>query len=201
MRKDAFLTQLRAQLSGLSPIELEERLAFYSEAIDDRIEDGLSEEEAVAAVGTVEAVANQILSETPISKLVKQKIRPKKRLHTWEVVLLAVGSPLWLSLLIAVIAIVFSVYVSFWSVAIALWATALAVAVVSPCMVASAIPMLVQGDVSSGIAFVGGGLIVAGVSILLVLGCIAVTKGMFLLSKSIALGIKWALVGRGDRYE
>ena len=34
--------------------DLEERLTFYSEMIDDRMEDGMSEAEAVAAIGEVE---------------------------------------------------------------------------------------------------------------------------------------------------
>ncbi len=43
MNKQAFLTQLRKGLSGLPQEDIEERLAFYSEMIDDRIEEGLSE--------------------------------------------------------------------------------------------------------------------------------------------------------------
>ena len=51
MRKEEFLMALRAGLTGLSPEGVEKLVEFCSEMIDDRMEDGLTEEEAVAAAG------------------------------------------------------------------------------------------------------------------------------------------------------
>ena len=48
MGKDAFLAQLRKGLAGLPQKDIEERLTFYSEMIDDRMEEGLSEEEVIS---------------------------------------------------------------------------------------------------------------------------------------------------------
>ena len=79
MRKQEFLYQLGKRLSGLSEKEADERISFYSELIDDKIEDGLSEEEAVSKIGTVSEVVEQIVSETPLVRLVKEKIKPKPR--------------------------------------------------------------------------------------------------------------------------
>ena len=53
MTKLQFLLALHDKLTGLPRDEVEERLNFYSEMIEDRMEDGLSEEEAVAAIGSV----------------------------------------------------------------------------------------------------------------------------------------------------
>ena len=100
MDKQEFLSKLRAKLFGLPQKELEERLSFYSEMIDDRIEEGLSEETAVKELGAVYEVAGQIIAEIPLSKLVKERIKPKRALNVWEIVLLAIGSPIWLSLMI-----------------------------------------------------------------------------------------------------
>lgn len=100
MDKQEFLSKLRAKLSGLPQKDLEERLSFYSEMIDDRIEEGLSEETAVKELGTVDEVAGQIIADIPLSKLVKERIKPKRALNVWEIVLLAIGSPIWLSLII-----------------------------------------------------------------------------------------------------
>ena len=47
MTKFEFLEELRNGLNGLPKNEIEERISFYSEIIDDYIEDGLSEEHAV----------------------------------------------------------------------------------------------------------------------------------------------------------
>ena len=46
MRKAEFLRELEKRLQGLPKDEIDSRLAFYSEMIDDRIEDGKTEEEA-----------------------------------------------------------------------------------------------------------------------------------------------------------
>ena len=45
MKKEEFLTELRSKLNGLSKKEIDERINFYSEMIDDRISEGKSEEE------------------------------------------------------------------------------------------------------------------------------------------------------------
>ena len=97
-------------------------MSFYSEMIDDRIEDGLSEEEAVAAVGPVEDIVGQVITETPLSTLVRERVRPKRRMKTWELVLLILGSPIWLSLMIAGFAIVISIYAVIGSFIVAFWA-------------------------------------------------------------------------------
>ena len=54
MYKQEFLDKLAKGLSGLPKTEREERVAFYSEMIDDRVEDGMSEACAVAQIGEVE---------------------------------------------------------------------------------------------------------------------------------------------------
>jgi uncharacterized membrane protein len=121
MTKIKFLLALHDKLSGLPQDDVEERLNFYSEMIEDRMEEGMSEEEAVAAVGSVDEIAAQIVGDIPLTKMVKEKIKHKHRLKAWEIVLLAVGSPIWFSLLIAFLSVVVSLYVSLWSVVISLW--------------------------------------------------------------------------------
>ena len=63
MRKEEFLTALRAGLTGLLPEGVEKLVEFCSEMIDDRIEDGLTEEEAVAAAGPLDELVKQAKSE------------------------------------------------------------------------------------------------------------------------------------------
>lgn len=82
MTKLQFLLSLHNKLSGLPQNEIEERLNFYSEMIEDRIEDGLSEEEAVSEIGTVDEIAEQIVSDIPLTKIVKEKIKPKRLICT-----------------------------------------------------------------------------------------------------------------------
>jgi uncharacterized membrane protein len=63
MTKLKFLLELEKKLSALSQEDIEERLTFYSEIIEDRVEEGISEEDAVAPIGNIEEIAAQILAE------------------------------------------------------------------------------------------------------------------------------------------
>ena len=128
MNKQQFLAELRKHLFGLPQDDIKQPLDYYAEIIDDRIEDGISEEDAVSDIGDPKEIAKQILIDIPLPKLIKQKIKPKRRLKVWEIVLLALGAPVWLPIIIAVVAIILSVYVVFWSVVASLYAVNLSVA-------------------------------------------------------------------------
>lgn len=73
MNKEQFLQAVRRRLAGLPDKDVEGALAYYREMIEDRMEDGLSEEEAVAALGSAEDIAAQILMELPLPTLVKAR--------------------------------------------------------------------------------------------------------------------------------
>lgn len=190
MDKLEFLALLRKELSGLPQDSIEECLTFYSEMIDDRIEDGLSEQDAVCEIGSVEEIVSQTVAEIPLGKLVKEKITPKKRLSVLEIVLLALGSPIWLSLLIAFFAVFLSLYISLWSVIISLWAVFVSVIGCAIGGIVSGILFIVFKNTISGIAIISTSLVCAGLSILLFFGCKAVTKGFLRLTKKSLSGIK-----------
>lgn len=196
MNKQEFLTQLRKGLSGLPQGDIEERLAFYSEMIDDRMEEGLSEEDAVNEIGNVDEIISQTVADIPLSKLVKEKIKPKRTLSAWEIVLLTLGCPIWLSLLIAVIALIFSVYIMMWSAVVLLWSMEASLIAVSLEGIVSAAVFVFKGNGLTGLAMLGFGIICAGLSVFLFFGCKAVTKGILLLTKKIALSIKSLFVGK-----
>ena len=65
MKRVEFLEALKARLWALPEADIQCSLDYYSEMIDDRMEDGLTEEEAVAAIGNLEEIVQQILGETP----------------------------------------------------------------------------------------------------------------------------------------
>ena len=115
MNKQEFLRALKKKLSRLSKKDVQERLNFYSEMIDDRIEEGLSEEEAVAAVGSIQEVAEQIISEASDAKS-GDGDHKGRRLKVWEIVFLAVGSPIWAPILAAVFITVWALVLSLWAV-------------------------------------------------------------------------------------
>ena len=56
MKRVEFLKELKAQLWALPEADRQNSLDYYSEMIDDRMEDGLTEEEAVAAIGDLDEI-------------------------------------------------------------------------------------------------------------------------------------------------
>lgn len=198
MTKQEFLRELENGLSGLPKAEINEYIGFYSEMIDDYIEDGFSEQDAVAAAGSLEKIAEDIIADTPITKLVKEKIKPKKKLGAWAITLIALGSPIWLALLIAAFAIVLAFYIALWAVVIALWAAFVSVLASGFGGVAGGVFLICSKSGLSGLFLIGAGLVCIGISILLFFLCKLATKGVILLLNQLVRLIKNKIAKRGD---
>lgn len=196
MTKIQFLLELNNALAGLPRVDVEERLSFYSEMIEDRMEDGLFEEQAVTSVGTVEEIAAQIRSELVAANPPVVEPVPKKNINTATVIALILGSPIWASLLIAVFSVVFSLFVTLWSVIIAFWAVFASLVVCAFCGVLCGLVLAVSGSIS-GLAIVGAGVICAGLAIFLFFGCRALTKSMAILTGKLVFWIGKCFKGRG----
>ncbi len=190
MNKREFLDRLAIKLCGLPEKDLEERIAFYSETIDDRIESGLSEEEAVADLGSIDEIVASILADTPLTKLVKERMKPKRSMTWWEITLIAVGSPIWIVLFVSLFAVVISVYAVLWSLIAALWAIFVSFAVCTPAGIALSVLCFCDGAIALGIATIGISLFLAGAALLLFFASKAATVGTAMLTKNIALWIK-----------
>lgn len=198
MNRQEFLEELRKGLSGLPKDDINERLSFYSEAIEDRMEEGVSEEEAVLAVGSVSEIVEQIVSDIPFAKIAKERIKTKRHLKAWEIVLLALGSPIWLSLVVAVFAVIFSLYIVLWSLIISLWSVFASVVACGVGGIAVGIGLAFFGNTLTGIAIVGAGLFCTGLSIFLFLLSKNTTKGILLLTKKNILSIKNKILKREE---
>ena len=190
MTKTEFISELRSKLSGLPKKEIEERLNFYSEIIDDQMEEGISEQDAVLSIGNVEEIAEQIVSDTPLSKIIKESAAQKRHFKVWEIVLLVLGSPVWLSLLIAALAVIFSVYVSLWAVIISFWSVFISVTATGFGGVLGGIILILFGKQISGIALIGASVVCAGISIFIFMGCRFTTKLIIHLTRKLLLKIK-----------
>ena len=177
MNKAEFLAKLRRGLAGLSRREAEERVGFYREAIEDRMEEGLSEEAAVLAVGSPEEIVAAARCES-----VAERGEEKPR-HTWLTVLLILGSPVWASLVVSFIAVLFSLYVTLWSLVISLWAIAVALAAGAVGGVLSPLLLLLGGSVAPTLALFFLGLVSGGLAIFAFFGCLAATRGAAALTR------------------
>ena len=173
MTKLEFILTLHKKLSDLPQEEVEERLRFFTEMIEDRMEDGVPEEEAVAAVGSIDEIAAQIQAE--VSAVKTEKEPPKKQRKGGQIALLILGSPLWVPLLIAAFAVGLSLYISWWAVMISLWAAFGSMVACGVAGMVSGVFFALGGNGTTGLATIGVSVACLGLAIFLFLGCKALT--------------------------
>lgn len=183
MNKERFLIELASALAGLPEDDVEKSLEYYSEMIDDRIEDGLSEEAAVAAVGAIDEIRTQIIKDTPLPKLIKEKVKRKRSLNGLEITLLIVGFPIWFPLLAAAASVVFSLYVTLWSLIIVLFAVEISFAACAFAGIVAAPLFFSLGNIPSALFLLGCGLFLAGLSVLWVFVCKWGVRGILWLTR------------------
>ncbi|MBR2903641.1 MAG: DUF1700 domain-containing protein [Clostridia bacterium] len=198
MTKQAFLDALKKRLRGLPKQDVEERLGFYSEMIDDRIEEGLTEEEAVSQLGSVEEVASQIIADIPLVKIVKEKIKVPRQIKGWEIVLLILGFPLWFPLLIAAFSVAVSLVAVLFSLVVVVWAVFASLVAMAGGGVVGGIILACTGNPLTGLLMIGAGVFCAGLSILTFYGALEATKGMGLFVKKSVLAVKKLFVKEAE---
>ena len=120
MNKTQFCALLENKLKPyLSPKEMYKTLNFFEEMIDDRIDEGLSEEEAVSQLGDIDIIVDQILDEHNIGKnhtKLAWRFVPRKIPTELGFIITVLLLPVWItifalgaSLFIVILSIIFSI--------------------------------------------------------------------------------------------
>lgn len=188
MTKDEFLSRLSDLLACLPTDQIEETKQFYAEAIADRMEDGMSEQQAVAAMGSPGEVAEAILDDLPAVPRAIAKTRRRSTVLLWVLVIL--GSPVWLALLIAFAAVALSVYICIWALALCVWVVAAALGAVGLSALALTTAGAAIGNVPYVLAMLGCGLALIGAALLTGAAAWAISKQIARIS---ALWVKKAI--------
>ena len=144
MSKEEFLGSLNRLLKSLGKSEREKSLSYYNEIIDDYMEDGYTEEQAVEQIGNPGLIAQEILEEQQ-SQMKAPMSRGTKVLVA---VLLVLGFPLWGSLMLAGFCIVLSAVLLVLSAYIVIWCIPL-------CTGAASVAGLILSVVSIGMLSAG----------------------------------------------
>lgn len=189
MNKSEFLNELSERLRTLPESEAEKTINYYSEMIDDRIEDGETEQDAVKAIGSIDDAVRNAMSQVPLTGLVKQSVKRNLSLNIPVIVLLILGSPIWLSLLIALFAIIFALYVTIAAVIISLFAVVAAFTVSGIASVIAS-PFLISVSLYSSAALLSCGLVISGLSIFAFFAAVILTKYIIRFSKFVIIKIK-----------
>lgn len=196
MSKTEFLTALRTALGKLPEQEIRASLDFYAEMIDDRVEDGATEEEAVAALGDVNAIAAQIIAETPPIPKAVAKMKTSSR--TANIVLAVVLSPIWVPLALAFAVCVAAIYLSLWMVVAALWLCVACLLLCGPIGIIGLVWCLATGFPLTGLWLLGCGLAGSGLGLFALLGMKTVSRGLVQLTGMFARSVKSLFVKRPD---
>ena len=117
MSRDAFIGELRHRMAGLPQEAVDRTVEYYSELIADSVEDGVAEEEAVARLGSLDEIVANVVKDTPLPKIIETRVQETKKNggSGWVIALLILGAPVWLPLLIAVLAVLFSLFIALWA--------------------------------------------------------------------------------------
>ena len=190
MKKEAFLQALERRLEGMSADEKARALEFCAESIDDRMEDGMAEEDAVTALGDVEDVARGLLADRPLGAVVRERVRRES--NAGRVVLLICASPL----LVTFSAVGLSVYAALWAAMVSIYAVVASLLVAgAACALGGVALMFLQGA-APGLCVCGAGLVSFALGLLLIDPVKAAAKGLWRLTKAFGRGCKRMIVGR-----
>ena len=198
MNKQNYLEQIRRLLQRLPEEDRERSLAFYAESIDDRMEDGLSEEAAVASMESPEKAAEAILMDMPIPKLVKARVK-ERRMGAAEILLLALGFPLWFPLLLTVLILGLTVYLLVWALVLALGAVVLALGLSAAALLVAGVYSIIKAAISLGVLNFGAALVLTGLTVLLGFVLVWAGKLAVKLGKWMVRGLKALLIRKEDK--
>jgi len=201
MTKKEFLSRIRSGLGGLPKDEIEQRVSFYEEIIDDKIEEGLSEERAVESLGGVDSVIDNILSEIPLTSFIKRTIKPKRRMSALEITLVVVGSPIWLSILVSILAIAFSIYATVWAVIASLLAVGVSFSISLIAGVVMLFVYIATGNTAVGFFMLGAGLLLGGLSVFIYVLSVRLVKATLRITVGIPTWIKHRFIGKERKNE
>lgn len=200
MGKEEFLRQLEALLSGISEEERKEALAYYRSYFEDAGEP--NEASIIAELESPQKVAESILKDMGIDgsgynafanrdeeyyKNVNQTIQnlngaqsAKKNdagMTGLTVALIAITSPIWLTLLLVILSVLLAVVAALFGVAVAVVAVMASLIFVGFVLIGVGVGFLFGGAPAVGIGLAGCGLIVLALGILAVLLVIWVFGG------------------------
>ena len=175
MRKNEFINAIRGSLRGYPHNEVENSIEFYSEIIDDRVENGMTEEEAVASLGDLDMIIKNIKVDMPLKSVIKERVKENKEERIRENKHMSAG---------------FVFYMLLWVFDIVIFAVSIALAACLAGGVIGGVINFIAGNPGTGIAFIGVGIAALGLAIFLFMAGTGVAKANVSLTGSFLRGTK-----------
>ena len=198
MTKDEFIEQLRKNLSGLPKEEIDDRISFYEEMIDDKIQDGYKEEDVISDLGSPDKVAREIIGDVPLRKIIKERVTPKRSLKAWEIVLIILGFPIWFPLVLAILIIFLSGFIVIWSLMFAIVVVDISFVTAGGGAIGVGFMTFFNNSKSFGAFEFGIGIFAIGLGLLLVFFTKSIITALVKVTKKMLVGTKNLVVGKGE---
>lgn len=199
MNKQEFIDTLYKKLSKFPKKAFEDQINFYIEIIDDKVEDGLSEQEAIDQIGPIDTIVEEIINNASLFKMVKEKVKPQRKLKTWEIVLITLGFPIWFPLLVAFLAVLFTLYIVIWVLILCLWVIFISFALCSVACILIGLYYTIVHHNSIYLSFIAAGIALIGLSIIMFYLSKCATVGLIKLTKKTLLKFKKSLIKKEDK--
>ncbi len=187
MRKDEFLQQLANYLQALPYSEQQSTIDFYSEQIADRIDDGMSEEEAVASLEHPRDIADNLLSLRDEQNLefyvAEENPTPKTGSIALLIIVLVLTCWIWIPILLFVFSCIVGIYLSLLAIILGALAISLALVIGGVAALVIAAPLFMSSPLAA-ISHIG-----------LALGLFGLAIFAFLISYFLAKFTVWATKG------
>lgn len=186
MNRTEFLEELHRRLLHLPEAERTKSLEYFDEMIGDRMEDGMSETQAVAALGSMDEIVSGILQDMPFPALLAVQVKSSrdraKNKTLWKVLAIA-GAPLWVPLLLALAVLVLALYIVLFAALISMFALLFAFACAGIFGLISGLITAAMQSLPVGVCICGMALVCGGLALLLFRPILAAARGCIELCK------------------
>ena len=203
MTRNEWIAELRGLLErrGVPASEVADALEYYAEAIDDRVEQGFSEQQALKEIGSPAQACDAVAETVPVAKRAVAAATATRERKALVGVLLLVGAVFWVPLAFGLLGAAAGVYATIWAAVLVVWA---GIGSLLACGL-GAVPLACYsascGALAEGL-FSGSGLLALGA-----LGVAIIPLGIIasvLLFKASVLFVRWVVhfflrVARGGR--
>lgn len=179
MNKAEFLNELTLCLQDMNDTERNKFVVYYDEMISDYMENGMKEEIAVNKIGIPKKIAEELINNNDNVRI----DLPSSGNKVLYPVLTIIGFPLWGSVLLSVILLVFSIYVMIWCVPFAAAAGSVGFLASSILGIIGS-PFVMARNISVGMMQLGTGIASIGISLLLGIVTIQLSKKFVVITKN-----------------
>lgn len=197
MSKEEYLNELKEKLTENNIPGIDAMLDFYDEAISDRIEDGMGEDDAVAAMEDTDSIVKAAKLDKPLTSLMADKVKETHKEASENghgalfVILAIVGFPIWFPLLVSFLAIIFALYISMWAVVVSIYAVELSFAITAAVSLLGCFTFAMgQIPFPTAIGLLGCACLFGGLTLIMWKPIVAITRWMIKLIKAVFRGIK-----------